>query len=177
MYYDDEPQLDNPQLDDNDDEIIWVSKSEIKRDAEALKKLGLELVKLSKNELAKIPLDEDLQEAIALAQQIKKEGFRRQIQFIGKMLRKRDCTPIQEALDRLRNKHNQQILVLQHIEQLRDELIATGNAEPILTRYPQADRQQLRALARNAQKEQASHKPPKAARQLFQYLKALSDAE
>lgn len=72
---------------EEDDEIIWVSKSEIKRDAEVLKKLGAELVALSKTQLERIPLDEQLLEAILLAQKIKREGLRRQLQLIGKLLR------------------------------------------------------------------------------------------
>jgi ribosome-associated protein len=71
-------------IEDEDDEIIWVSKSEIKRDAEELKRLGAELVDLGKNALDKIPLDQDLRDAIELAQRIKKEGRRRQLQLIGK---------------------------------------------------------------------------------------------
>lgn len=59
-------------IEDEDDEIIWVSKSEIKRDAEELKRLGAELVDLGKNALDKIPLDTDLRDAIELAQRIKK---------------------------------------------------------------------------------------------------------
>ncbi|VAS20842.1 alpha helix protein [Klebsiella pneumoniae] len=66
-------------VEDEDDEIIWVSKSEIKRDAEELKRLGAELVDLGKNALDKIPLDTDLRDAIELAQRIKKEGRRRQL--------------------------------------------------------------------------------------------------
>ncbi|SUH18157.1 Putative alpha helix protein [Salmonella enterica subsp. enterica] len=58
-------------IEDEDDEIIWVSKSEIKRDAEELKRLGAELVDLGKNALDKIPLDADLRDAIELAQRIK----------------------------------------------------------------------------------------------------------
>lgn len=162
---------------DDDDEIIWVSKSEIKRDAEVLKKLGTELVKLSVNELAKIPLDDNLQAAINLARKIKKEGYRRQIQYIGKLLRSRDIEPITQALDKLKNKHNQQIIELHHYESLRSQLIESGDAEPIMQRYPFADRQQLRSLARQAKKEQEENKPPKAARQLYQYLKTLSEQE
>ena len=60
-------------VEDEDDEIIWVSKSEIKRDAEERKRLGAELVDLGKNALDKIPLDTDLRDAIELAQRIKKE--------------------------------------------------------------------------------------------------------
>ncbi|GAA5109985.1 ribosome biogenesis factor YjgA [Orbus sasakiae] len=165
---------DNNALND-DDEIIYVSKSEIKRDAEALKKLGVELVQLSKNELEKIPLDEDLDRAIELAQKIKKEGYRRQIQYIGKLLRNRDIEPLTQALDKLKNRHNQQIAQFHKIEKLRDELIETGNAETVLALYPTADRQQLRNLARSAKKEQEDNKAPKSARQIFQYLKELSE--
>ncbi len=95
---------DNQNEEDEDEEIIWVSKSEIKRDAEELKRLGAELVDLGKNSLDKIPLDDDLRAAIELAQRIKKEGRRRQLQLIGKMLRARDEDPIRQALDKLKNR-------------------------------------------------------------------------
>ncbi len=163
--------------DELDDEIIYVSKSEIKRDAEALKKIGAELVQLSKNELAKIPLDDSLLYSIELAQKIKKEGYRRQLQYIGKLLRSRDMDPITSALDKLKNRHNQQTIVFHKVEKLRDNLIATGDAEAIIEIYPNADRQQLRTLARQAKKEAEGNKPPKAARQLYQYLKELSESE
>lgn len=162
---------------DEDDEIIYVSKSEIKRDAEAVKKLGIELVQLSKHELEKIPLDDALTRAVELAQKIKKEGYRRQIQYIGKLLRSRDIEPITQALDKLKNRHNQQIAVFHRIEKLREDLIATGDAEAILMIYPMADRQQLRNLARLAKKEQEENKPSKSAKQIFQYLKELGDIE
>ncbi|OCG03169.1 ribosome biogenesis factor YjgA [Gilliamella sp. wkB112] len=167
----------NTNTNNIDDEIIYVSKSEIKRDAEALKKLGIELVNLSKNEIVKIPLDEDLLYAIELAQKIKKEGYRRQIQYIGKLLRSRDIEPITQTLDKLKNRHNQQVAMFHKLEKLRDELIETGNAETIIEIFPNADRQQLRTLARLAKKELDSNKTPKTARQIFQYLKQLSDAE
>ncbi len=164
-------------INQEDDEIIYVSKSEIKRDAEVLKKLGVELVNLSKNEISKIPLDEDLLYSIELAQKIKKEGYRRQIQYIGKLLRNRDIEPITQALDKLKNRHNQQVAMFHRLEKLRDELIETGDAESIMELFPTADRQQLRTLARSAKKELAANKPPKTARQIFQYLKELSETE
>ncbi|MFI0488474.1 MAG: ribosome biogenesis factor YjgA [Yersinia sp. (in: enterobacteria)] len=164
---------------EDDDEIIWVSKSEIKRDAEALKDLGSELVELGKNALERIQLDEDLLAAIELAQKIKKEGRRRQIQLIGKMLRSRDVEPIQTALDKLKNRHNQQVSLFHKLEMLRDRLIEEGDdAIPtILALYPDADRQQLRSLVRNAQKEKATQKPPKSYRQIFQYLRELAEKQ
>ncbi|HDL7689249.1 TPA: ribosome-associated protein [Yersinia enterocolitica] len=164
---------------DDDDEIIWVSKSEIKRDAEALKDLGTELAELGKNALEKIPLDEDLLAAVELAQKIKKEGRRRQIQLIGKMLRARDVEPIQTALDKLKNRHNQQVSLFHKLETLRDRLVEEGDdvIPTVLELYPEADRQQLRSLVRNAQKEKAANKPPKSYRQIFQYLRELAEKQ
>lgn len=164
--------------DEEDEEIIWVSKSEIKRDAEELKRLGAELVELGKNSLDKIPLDEQLRDAIELAQRIKKEGRRRQLQLIGKMLRSRDEDPIRQALDKLKNRHNQQVALFHKLEVLRDRLVEQGDdvIPEVLNLYPDADRQQLRAMIRNAQKEKATNKPPKAYRQIFQYLRELAQA-
>ncbi|AIR84812.1 ribosome-associated protein [Erwinia sp. S63] len=169
---------DNQNEEDEDEEIIWVSKSEIKRDAEELKRLGAELVDLGKNSLDKIPLDDDLRAAIELAQRIKKEGRRRQLQLIGKMLRARDEDPIRQALDKLKNRHNQQVALFHKLEQLRDRMIEKGDdaIAEVINLYPQADRQQLRTMIRNAQKEKAANKPPKATRQIFQYLRELAEA-
>ncbi|MBK4715129.1 MULTISPECIES: ribosome biogenesis factor YjgA [Tenebrionibacter/Tenebrionicola group] len=171
---------DTPGDDENkDDEIIWVSKSEIKRDAEELKRLGAEMVDLGKNALDKLPLDEELRDAIELAQRIKREGRRRQLQLIGKLLRNRDVDPIRQALDKLKNRHNQQVALFHKLEDLRDRLIENGDEAivEVLTLWPQADRQQLRALIRNAKKENEGKKPAKSARLIFQYLRELSEAQ
>jgi ribosome-associated protein len=163
---------------EEDEEIIWVSKSEIKRDAEELKRLGAEMVDLGKNSLDRLPLDEELREAIELAQRIKKEGRRRQLQLIGKLLRARDPDPIYQALDKLKNRHNQQVALFHKLEALRDRLVEQGDdaIAEVLNLYPAADRQQLRSMIRNAQKEKATNKPPKAYRQIFQYLRELAEA-
>ncbi len=161
--------------DEEQEEIIWVSKSEIKRDAEALKKLGEKLVDLTKTNLEKMPLDESLRDAVELAQRLQKEARRRQIQYIGKLLRAIDPEPIQEALDKLENKHQQQQAMLHKLELLRDELVEKGDntLTELLIDYPQADRQYLRNLIRSAQKEREQNKSPKAYREIFQYLKEL----
>ena len=165
--------------DEEQEEIIWVSKSEIKRDAEALKQLGEKLVNLTKTNLEKIPLEENILDAIALAHRLQKEAKRRQLQYIGKLLRQIDAEPIQEALDKIENKHNHQQALLHKLELLRDELIAKGDEalSNVLNDYPYADRQHLRNLIRAAQKEQAQNKPPKAYREIFQYLKELAIEE
>jgi len=164
---------------EEDEEIIWVSKSEIKRDAEELKRLGAELVDLGKNSLDKIPLDERLRTEVELAQRIKKEGRRRQLQLIGKLLRSIDVEPIRVALDKLNNRHNQQVALFHKLEMLRDRLIEQGDEAmgDVIALYPDAARQQIRSMIRNAQKEKAGSKPPKSARQIFQYLRELAEAK
>ncbi|QIM63265.1 hypothetical protein A1D29_08235 [Pasteurellaceae bacterium Orientalotternb1] len=160
---------------DDEEEIIWVSKSEIKRDAEHLKKLGENLINLTPANLAKIPLDDSLREAIELAQRLRLEARRRQIQYIGKLLRNLDPEPIQEALDKVENRHNQQLALLQKLEQTRDQLMEQGDGalNPLLEAYPNLDRQHLRNLIRSAQKEKQANKPPKNYREIFQYLKQM----
>ncbi|WP_301098441.1 ribosome biogenesis factor YjgA [Otariodibacter sp.] len=159
---------------DEDEEIIWVSKSEIKRDAEHLKKLGDSLVNLTSANLAKIPLDESLKEAIELAQRLRLEARRRQIQYIGKLLRNIDPEPIQDALDKVENRHQQQLALLQKLEVTRDQLIEQGDSalNTLLDQYPRLDRQHLRNLIRGANKEKQSNKSPKNYREIFQYLKS-----
>lgn len=160
---------------DHDEEVIWVSKSEIKRDAEQLKKLGESLMSLNPANLAKIPLEDNVREAIELAQRLKLEARRRQIQYVGKLLRNLDPAPIQEALDKVENRHNQQLALLQKLELIRDQLLESGDVvlNPLMETYPALDRQHLRTLIRMAQKEKLANKPPKNYREIFQYLKAV----
>ena len=161
--------------DEDQEEIIWVSKSEIKRDAEDLKQLGEKLVNLTKANLTKVLLDDSLKDAIELAQRLQKEARRRQLQYIGKLLRSIDAEPIREALEKIENKHNQQQAMLHKLEILRDELVVKGDAAltDLLNEHPSADRQQLRNLIRAAQKEKEQNKPSKAYREIYQILKTL----
>ncbi|OOF52503.1 ribosome biogenesis factor YjgA [Rodentibacter trehalosifermentans] len=161
--------------DEEQEEIIWVSKSEIKRDAQELKQLGEKLVNLTKNNLSKVPLDEALLDAIELAQRLQKEARRRQLQYIGKLLRGIDVSPIRDALDKIENKHLQQQAMLHKLEILRDELVEKGDVAlaELFNEYPSVDRQQLRNLIRAAQKERAQNKPSKAHREIYQLLKDL----
>ncbi|GAA4901716.1 ribosome biogenesis factor YjgA [Ferrimonas pelagia] len=167
------------KYDDFDDDFI--SKTQLKREAEAPQKLGLELLKLNKNELAKIPMDEDLADALALAQRLqgKKEAYRRQVQFVGKLMRTRDTEPMQQALDLITNKHNQANARFHRMEQLRDQLISGGNdaLQAALAEHPAlaGEVQRLRQLIRQAMKEQSQEKPPKAARELFKLLRYTLD--
>ncbi|MDC0611288.1 ribosome-associated protein [Vibrio sp.] len=164
---------------EEEEEIIWVSKTEMKNDMTALQKLGEELVALKPAVLEKFPLPDDLYTAIKDAQRFNKEARRRQLQYIGKLMRNIDPEPIQAALDKLRNKHSQATAALHKLEALRDRIVEEGDTavEDALELYPEADRQRLRQLSRQAAKEKQGSKPPKAAREIFQILKDLAGEE
>lgn len=152
-----------------------ISKSQIKREAEALKLIGRQLVELNNKQLDKIPGSESLFHAISVAHKIKSkhEALRRQIQYIGKVLRNEDVEAISLALDKLNNKHQQLTHASLKLETLRDELIEQGDPKinALLAEYPQLERQKLRQLIRQANKEKKQEKPAKAAKELFAYLK------
>ncbi len=157
------------------------SKSQVKREMHALQKLGEELVTLSGTELARIALPDDLREAVALAQRLNQRGaHKRQLQYIGRLMRDIDPEPIQRDLDRLRNRDASQTAHFHRIERWRDRLLEEGDTalEALFADHPHLDRQHLRQLLRNAQQEQRADKPPRAARELFRYLRdALAEGE
>lgn len=165
-------------IDPSDEEFGLVSKSELKRQMTKLQKLGEELVNLSAADLAKIPMDEQLSEAIALAHKIrnKREGHRRQLQFIGKLMRTRDAKPLQEALDRVKGLDAQSKAAFHQLEQWRNQIVEQQDdaINTFIEKCPQADRQRLRQLARQARKEMEKQGAPKAKRELFKYLRYLS---
>ena len=154
------------------------SKSARKREMQALQDIGEHIVKLSAGEFATIPLDGELLAAITLARRLKSgEGLRRQMQYIGKLMRHADTTAIAAALQDLENGralHNQRF---HQLEYLRDTLIGDGVSamEKALEQYPHADRQHLRQLITAAVKEREQQKPPAAARKLFRYLRELAE--
>lgn len=161
---------------ENEDEIIYVSKSEMKRESHALQALGEALVELPESKLTKIPMPDDLAEAVELARRISARGGRkRQLQYIGKLMRKIDPEPIRLAMDALKGEAARETAKLHKLEQWRDRLVSDGDSAlgDLLNDYPEADRQHLRQLIRNAQRESKQNKPPKSAREIFRYLKEL----
>jgi ribosome-associated protein len=161
----------------NDDLPEKDSKSKRKRDMIELQKIGEILVKLAPAELAKIPLDERLADAVNAARTITNhEGKRRQLQYIGKLMRNVDPEPIREAVEKIQFKHQHNKAQFHQLEHLRDKLIAEGDAalEDFVKRYPTADLQRVRQLIRNAQKDQVSQKNSGAHTELFRYLREIA---
>lgn len=154
------------------------SKSALKREMQALQELGEAVVGLTDGELATIPLEGDLEQAIRTARRIKsREGLRRQMQYIGKLMRRVDTTAIAAAYEELQNGRQQRNQQFHELEQWRDSLIERGvdAMSEVLERFPNADRQHLRQLISAAVKEREAEKPPAAARKLFRYLRELAE--
>ena len=157
------------------------SKSQLKREMTALQKLGETLVAAPRDRVKKVPMPEDVLDAILECQQISShEGRRRQLQYVGKKMRsltEDEVAAIQKVVDSWRGASKAETAALHAIERQRDRLIADDGAlTELRSQHPELDIQQLRTLVRNARKEQAENKPPKAYREIFQILKSLQAA-
>lgn len=155
------------------------SKSQRKRDMDALQALGEALLPLPDTVLAQLPLNDDLLAALHLAKTIKAHGGRkRQLQYIGKLMRTVDPAPIRAALEQRQQDARAETQHFHQLEDLRDRLLRDGDPviDEVCGRYPEAERQRLRQLHRQATKERERQQPPKAARSLFRYLRELEDA-
>lgn len=152
------------------------SKSEIKREMHRLQDFGQKIVEMSKHQRSRLPLTDELKDAMVLADKIlnKHEALRRHIRHIAKILSETDLEPINQALDVMANKHQQESVKHTKLESLRDELIEGGNEtiESLLAENPAMERQKLRQLVRQASKEAKAEKPAKYCKELFNYLKS-----
>jgi ribosome-associated protein len=156
------------------------SKSRRKKEMLALQKMGEILVQLAATQLAKIPLVSPLAEAIATARQITShEGKRRQLQYIGKLMRNVDTQPIQEALDKVLLQGQTSKAKFHQVERWRDKCISEGDTaqQEFMEKYPDADRQQLRQLIRNAQQDKKTGKNLGAETALFRFLREIIEAK
>lgn len=141
-----------------------------------LQALGVTLVGLPKEKLAKLALPEPLLEAIQEAKRINSNGaIRRQMQYIGKLMREIDTAPIVDQLQRWDGKHSAENAYFHQLERWRSRLIEDDDALSVwMTHYPNADSQQMRTLIRNARREAEAGKPPKSSRDLFKLLREIS---
>jgi ribosome-associated protein len=155
------------------------SKTKRKQEMLALQKIGEILVELPAPQLAKIPLDARLSDAVNEARRLKsREGIRRQLQYIGKIMRDTEIQPIVEALDKVQTRDQLSKAKFHQVERWRDKLIAMGDTalQEFLTKYPEADGQHLRQLLRNAQAEAKEEKNSGGGTALFRYLLEVTSA-
>ena len=155
------------------------SKTQLKAEADEKQALGEALLTLRADLMARLDLPDKLLDALAEAKKITNfEGRRRQMQFIGKLMRPLDAGPIREAINEQQSGSAQLTLQLHLAEQWRDKLIADDDAlGDWLTAYPATDSQQLRTLIRQARKDAKPEKPGEAPRhgksyrEIFQLVK------
>ena len=165
--------------DEFDEEYERPSRSEMKRQSDALQKLGEQLIEAPRDRVKRVPMPDNVREAILMCQTITNhEGRRRQVQFVGKLMRTLDedeVGVIQRTIESWKGTSKAEAAALHALERRRDKLLADDKAlTQLLEEHPELDVQHLRTLIRNARKEQAEHKPPKAYREIFQILKDLA---
>ena len=152
------------------------SKSQLKREMTALQELGEELVSQPKDRVMRVPMPEDVREVILACQKIKDhEGRRRQMQYVGKKMRTLEddeIAAIRNVIDSWKGASKAETAAMHALEKRREKLLVDDKSlTELLQQHPQLDGQHLRTLIRNARKEQAENKPPKAYREIFQILK------
>jgi ribosome-associated protein len=166
---------------DSDSETLYdgPSKSQKKRESTALQKLGGELVAQPRDRLLRVPMPEILLDAITQAQEISDhEGRRRQMQYVGKLMRSVDVEPIRAALDAWNGTSKAEAAEMHALERWRENLLADDAA---LSRFAEQHSaalnpdtlRELRSAIRMARKEQSERRPPRHFRELFQILKAV----
>jgi len=158
-----------------DDGDTPLSKSQRKRDALALQALADELVRLSPSQLASVPLPEGLLDAVTSARELSRGAYRRQVRYLGRLLRDADVAPIRSAVDAHHNASHGEKARLKRLERWRERLMDEGDAAvaELLDEYPAADPQRLRQLLRNVHKERETGRPPRSFRQLLRFLREL----
>ncbi len=166
------------QSNEFDQEYERPSKSEAKRQSNELQKLGEQLVEAPRDRVKRVEMPEDVKEAILTCQSITNhEGRRRALQFVGKKMRTLDeeeVEVIKRTIEGWKGASKAETAALHALERRREKLLADDKAlTQLLEENPELDVQHLRTLIRNARKEQAENKPPKAYREIFQILKDL----
>ena len=156
------------------DEEDFISKTRRKRQMSELQDVGAELVKLSPEQLARLDLPESLREAVLACQSITKhEARRRQMQWIGKLMRHIDAGPIAEKLASLSAPTKRQTALFHVAEKWRDELMTDALAiERFAREFPNADVHRIRVLTEAARAERAAKRAPKHFRELFHLVNA-----
>jgi ribosome-associated protein len=156
----------------------FISKTRRKKEMRQLQDIGAALVDLSREQLARIEMPENLREAVMACQAITKhEARRRQMQWIGKLMRHVDGAPIAEQLSALEAPTKKQTALFHVAEKWRDDLLADPNAMGRFEReFPHADSHRIRQLLEATRTERAQHRAPKHVRELFHAVNAAVQA-
>lgn len=160
-------------------EFLGESRSQNRREALEVLALGETLVELTPAQLARLPIPEGLLEHIEYSKRITSHGARkRQLAFLAKQMRREEdetLDAIRNALDANSETSRREVAIMHRMERWRERLLAEGDVAlgELLDEHPEADRQALRTLVRNALAEKAKNKPPRAFREIYQVLREL----
>ncbi len=154
------------------------SKSQVKRELQALQALGKQLVELPDKQLIDVPISDKLRDAILAAKTMKHGALSRQFKYIGNLMPNEDEASIRKALDKSQQPHKDAINAFHVLEEWRDRLLQSDQAllDELALKFNELERQYVGQLIRNAKKEQTQNKPPKSARLLFKYLSDLQQS-
>lgn len=152
-----------------------ISKTQRKRQSHDLQAVGIALTKLRPEQLAKVELPDRLREAVEAARTITKhEALRRQMQFIGKLMRHLDAGPIVAQLEAFKAPATRETARFHRAETWREAMLKEPDAvERFVAEYPAADPVKLRRLATEARAEREAERSPKRYRELFQLVNAI----
>jgi ribosome-associated protein len=159
--------------DDTEEEERGPSRSQQRRDAAAVTELGKQLVEMSRAELDRLGLSEELRDAIKLCQGLKLRARNRQKRLIGQLLRADDHEGIRARLDVLHAPRREDVAREHAAEAWRSRLLEEGDAalQALVEAHPEADRQQLRALARTARQDPEAARTKRARRDLLRAIR------
>jgi ribosome-associated protein len=160
-------------------EFLGESRSQNRREALEVLALGETLVELTPAQLARLPIPEGMLEHIEYTKRITSHGARkRQLAFLAKQMRREEdetLEAIRDALDANSETSRREVAIMHRMERWRERLMTEGDVAlgELLDEHPEADRQGLRTLVRNALAEKAKNKPPRAYREIYQVLREL----
>lgn len=164
----------NDDYEYEDEEYQPPSKSQIKREMQALQDLGARLTTLKRDQLDQLPISPELRHAIDQFSQLKSnEAIRRQRQFIGKVMRNENADDIQQVLERFDASSLEFTKTLHQLENWRDKLLSddANCVTAFIEEYPETDIQSLRQLIRNTKKDKENGKNTGQYRKLFRFVK------
>lgn len=164
-----------PPMENSENHTDKPSKTRRKKEMHALQALGASLIDLAAAQILEIDMPESLRAAVLEAQRTRShEGRRRQLQYIGRLMRDVDPAPIRAKIDEWRGQSREATATLHAVERWRDRLLADEDAlTAFVDAHPDGDVPRLRALIRNARAELAASKPPRAYRELFREIRRL----
>ncbi len=164
-----------------EDEIKYAerpNKTALKKEFQALQILATQLIQLPESKIKQFPLSENTIDSIQQSAKItSKNALRRHIRYLAKQLAKEETDQIRVYFEKVADQQTRNSQFFHQLEYWRDRLINqdANVMDEIIKQYPKLDRQYLRSLVRQANKEQAQKQAPKSARKIFKYLREISE--